>query len=112
MDTTPRYCINCKHVGTSSSGNLENFKCFAPQNIIGTNMVDGSKIFKGNCVQLRNSSSPQGEICGNYGEWFELAPPKPVYEPTPAPINKPVVGVKVKLKGSNDDLLRALGGGL
>ena len=70
-ETEPKLCINCKHVGTNSSGEWAKYKCFAPQNFAGINLVAGHKEYGIlYCIDAR----VQNIDCGAIGSWYESKP--------------------------------------
>ncbi len=67
----PVFCRDCAHVSVPASGMEDNYRCFAPQNFAGYNLVTGDKQYLHiKCVDARYKD----ESCG--GEWFVQAPPK------------------------------------
>lgn len=71
-----KYCIHCHWVGTSHSGDIEKVTCFAPANVLGKNLVDGSTIFKErSCIKQRYGNQP---CCGIEGKWFKKKELPPV----------------------------------
>lgn len=80
MDSTerPKLCINCKHIGTNSSGDWKSYKCFAPQNFAGVNLVTGAKLY---ATLFCEEARQHNNRCGALGDWYDAAPPKPVYIP-------------------------------
>lgn len=104
-NTVPlKICTSCKHIGTNSSGDWEKYRCFAPQNVRGTNMVNGAKLlYLELCKDHRSQGIARVQSCGEEGRWYEeYIAPAPA--PTPIPAIKP--GTKIKV---NDDLLKSLG---
>lgn len=90
---TPKICIRCRHVATNASRNVDTYKCFAPQNVVGVNLVDGSKIHKVEfCASHRLTNS--ADTCGIAGNWYEPIPVAAPVIPTNQ-INRPAVKVKV-----------------
>lgn len=95
-----KFCIGCKHVATSYSGDYSSFRCFAPQNLESSelNLIDGKtyKTYKfANCVTARKME----EGCGKEGKWWE---PKPVEPPLRAESDRSIN--KTSKKISADDL--------
>ena len=39
-------CTDCRYIGTNASGDWEKYRCFAPENDAGTNLVSGAKEYK------------------------------------------------------------------
>lgn len=39
-------CLNCQYVGTNASGDWEKYRCFAPENAAGVNLVTGAQEYK------------------------------------------------------------------
>ncbi len=104
-NTELKLCINCRFCGTNASKNIELYKCFAPQNKLGADLVDGSTVYKyPYCRTARYQynfvdSAYQG--CGEIGSWFEATWIPPNSEPEITPRNKPSKG--------GEDLAAALG---
>ena len=116
----PKLCINCKHIGTNSSGDWTKYRCFAPQNYAGVNLVTGDKEY---CVSLCAANRATGiegvgRSCTAIGQWYEPKPPAPAIVPyggadevTPAQLAAKVMAAKNKRISSSagTDLLRDLG---
>jgi hypothetical protein len=101
-----KLCTNCSYVGTNQRGEWELYRCFAPQNYKGINLVDGHKIYVFTfCKDLRVFHPvSSGTICGELGEWYKEAPPKPAQL-----VDNTTVGIpKVKI-AKGDDLASLLG---
>jgi hypothetical protein len=77
MTTEQKFCIKCKWIGTNSSRNPDLYRCFAPSNKKPTkNLVTGEDTYYHfTCYEARLSHNIN-ESCGEYGVWFEEAPPK------------------------------------
>lgn len=74
---SPKLCVTCKHIATSPIGGWENFRCFAPQNYLGLNMVTGGKQYKIEfCKDHRTFSGDADNFCGREGKWWVFNPPK------------------------------------
>jgi hypothetical protein len=39
-------CINCQYIGTNASGDWEKYRCFAPENAAGVNLITGAQEYK------------------------------------------------------------------
>lgn len=86
----PKFCINCAHVATNGSGDSGIYKCMAPQNAAGVDLVTGSKIYDiVFCRTHREITENSPKYCTAAGNWFEPKPIRPVYTPTPTPATKP-----------------------
>lgn len=77
--TSPKLCINCKHIGRNGSGNATLYKCFAAKNIKmkRTDLVTGdteTMFHFGTCYDARAEGVMRMENCGPEGKWFEPAP--------------------------------------
>lgn len=67
-------CTNCTHIARSVSGDCEKYKCFAPQNHSGINIINGEKVYKyPTCVQARSAI----DGCTYRAQWFVARPPEP-----------------------------------
>ena len=84
----PKLCINCKHVGTNGSGEWAKYRCFAPQNAAGINLVAGHKEYG---ILYCMDARAQNIDCGALGNW---------YEPKPAPITPADTGIDVLTSAS------------
>jgi len=103
----PKFCINCKWVGTNSSGDWTKYKCFAPQNTSGTNLVTGAQMLLHElCEEQRKQGVAMTSYCGAEGRWFEQAPTKIVYNEVYKPPQSAKQVLKIKV-GTN--LLEDLG---
>ena len=115
----PKLCINCKHIGTNSSGDWTKYKCFAPQNMSGLNPVDGHKEYTTElCKDTRANNYTTDFIsrnCGLEGVWYE---PKPStnrltresdLEISNAIIAAKVQAIKARQRSSGTNLLEDLG---
>ena len=78
----PKYCINCKHIGTNGSGDADTYKCFAPQNPSTRNLVTGTKNYTLPYCRDHREHVVGYITCGIQGSWYELKPLKPVSENT------------------------------
>jgi hypothetical protein len=47
------FCVNCANCGTNASRLSENYRCFAPANIAGADLVTGEQQLKQSCVAIR-----------------------------------------------------------
>lgn len=79
MESIPAatFCINCHHIATNGSGNWEQFKCFAPENLDSEklNLVNGVKI-KVYKVEDCHSARKSEIYCGKSAKWFKEKPPE------------------------------------
>jgi len=99
-----KLCINCKHIGTNASGNVDTYKCFAPQNPSDIDLVSGQKIYKMQyCRDHRNLCAVTLPVCSVSAKWFEQRPATPAIQP----ISKQAL--KIKLNSSCSNLLEDLG---
>lgn len=107
-----KLCITCQFVGTNSIGDWERFKCFAPENMVGINPVNGAKVAGVElCKDQRNDSyvdfrNPKTITCKAAGNWWKAAPSK-VIQPTLA--ESITYTDKIVKNKSTDDLLKDLG---
>lgn len=71
-----KLCKDCHHVA-SSAVSWENYRCMAPENFQGINLVDGHKEYRAEfCKDQRAWGAP--DYCSSYGKWFkqkEVLPP-------------------------------------
>ncbi len=78
------YCVNCKHLASSSSGDSERYRCLAPQNITAIDLVTGNKVARVLfCYEHRTDISNDPNYCGAEAKWFEQ---RPVYKLPEPPI--------------------------
>ena len=74
----PKFCRDCAYIGTNPSGDATKYKCFAPQNMAGYDLVTGDKLYVYvTCYESRADCNSGN--CSPQGNWFTPAPPKPVY---------------------------------
>lgn len=106
-ESSPRLCINCRWIATNGSGNAEKFRCLAPQNKQGIDLVTGSPLWiHENCYSAR-AASEGPYTCSEPGGWFEDKPPPPPERGLDGwPANQPAGYSK---KPNVDSLLAELG---
>lgn len=95
-DEAPKLCINCEHCSMPPTREADKARCFAPENVWGTNPVDGSMLYKfATCKDARSGGYleiprdafglPVGPLaksfCGPAGIWFRPREPKPAAPP-------------------------------
>lgn len=76
----PRLCVDCEHIATNGMNDWKTFRCMAPQNEDGPNLVKGGKLYRFEfCLEARESellridSTLTEQIrCGPAGAWFKL----------------------------------------
>jgi hypothetical protein len=73
----PVFCRDCAYIGTNPSGDAARYKCFAPQNTGGYDLVTGDKKYI--YVTCYEARAEQADRCTADGDWFLQAPPKPAY---------------------------------
>lgn len=107
--TEPKFCINCEHIGTNSSRDIDTYRCFAPQNFAGYNLIDGSRIYTHHtCASCRYESTDRNLGCDMNGNWFEV---KLVQSPQPLPVmlqNQAPMG-KARININKENLADLLG---
>lgn len=74
-----KFCINCHHVASSSTGDSSRYRCMAPQNLSESriDLVTGNteKIYKqAMCHLVREDAN----LCGKRAEWFKEKEYKPL----------------------------------
>lgn len=72
-----KICIKCDNIATNGSGNWEQYKCFAPENLDSEklNLVTGAKI-KIYRVEDCHSARKSEIYCGKSGRWYKEKPPE------------------------------------
>lgn len=67
------FCLNCANIATNGSGTWETFRCMAPENEAGVNLVTGAKIYKIQfCRNARDGVPPRvPPTCGNEAVWYK-----------------------------------------
>ena len=109
MIPEPKLCINCKWIATNASKDVSRYRCMAPQNKNGVNLVDGSTEWSlDSCREARAEDIYQRyslNYCGPEAKWFELKPPDTVFIYSENSALKPLERPKLK---SIDDLLEEL----
>lgn len=68
-----RLCRDCWHIGTNSSGDWMKYRCFAPENKNGINLVTGENQFK---LEFCNDARLNERACGFTAKWFLPRPAK------------------------------------
>jgi hypothetical protein len=72
---TPNLCINCNWVSIPASREIDRYKCFAPQNTQGVNLVTGDKeLYEPKCTVHREYDHESKHLCGKVGNWWQLRP--------------------------------------
>lgn len=78
MTPEPKLCINCKWIATNASKDVSRYRCMAPQNKNGINLIDGStEWYLSSCREARIEDRYQIHLlnyCGPEAKWFEPAP--------------------------------------
>lgn len=68
LDSEDNFCRDCAFIATSSSGEWQRFRCMAPFNLLGHNLVSGNKVFNYEfCCDARTDNEFG---CGQIGQWF------------------------------------------
>jgi len=66
----PNFCVNCRWVATNGTYDSSRFRCFAPDNLDGYDLVTGTNLFvHRTCEDARAHVGYGG--CGKDGLWFE-----------------------------------------
>jgi hypothetical protein len=64
----PKFCIDCARIATVGSREISLYRCMAPENFAGYNLVDGHKIYKIEfCTDARNNA----DACSYSAHWFK-----------------------------------------
>lgn len=78
------FCVGCKYIGTNSTRDAAKYRCFAPQNELGYDLVTGNKTYRHEtCYGARSN---EADTCGTAAMWFEYSPVKPIDTATDAHI--------------------------
>lgn len=79
QEEKPRLCVNCEFIATNPAQDWERFRCMAPQNDFGINLVTGNRLYYYEfCKQARDNpkTAPGDEAllipsCGPLGNWYK-----------------------------------------
>jgi len=103
-----RWCTTCKHCGSSSTGDIDKYKCFAPQNPYKLSRVNGTRVYDYPSCAYHRGVTNADSCCGEEGKWWEQAPPKPAYTaPSPVVSAARSTGMDLSLPDVNKDALAA-----